>query len=66
MQGSRPALWWQGATLTGGADVAVVDTAHVVLAPAFRVRWVERADALDGWNGLGAVSFQIGATVILR
>lgn len=66
VQGSRPAIWWKGATLTGGADVAVVDSAHVALAPAFRVRWVKRADALDGWNGLGAFSFQIGATVILR
>jgi hypothetical protein len=52
--------------LTGGIEVAVVDAAHAVLSPSFRVRWIERADALDGWNGLGAFTFQIGATVIVR
>lgn len=66
VQGSRPAFWWHGAALTGGIDVAVVDAAHAVLSPSFRVRWIERADALDGWNGLGAFTFQIGATVIVR
>jgi hypothetical protein len=64
--GSRPAKWWSGATLTGGVEVAVFNGVHAALAPMFRVRWVRRADSLDGWNGLGAVSVHLGATVILR
>jgi hypothetical protein len=66
VQGSRPPLWWHGATLTGGVDVTILDGAHAALAPSFRVRWVNRADALDGWNGLGALTLQFGASVFIR
>jgi hypothetical protein len=66
VQRANSVIWWHGATVTGGVDVAVVDTAHAVLAPSFRIRWVKRADAQDGWNGLGAFSVQIGATVMFR
>jgi len=66
VQGSRPVLWWHGLTLTAGMDIAIVDASHAALAPSFRVRWIDRPDALDGWNGLGAFTFQVGATVIVR
>jgi len=66
VQGSRPALWWHGLTLTAGMDVAIVDAPHAALAPSFRVRWIDRPDALNGGNGLGAFTFQVGATVIVR
>jgi hypothetical protein len=66
VQGSRPAIWWHGATLTAGMDVTIADAPHATLAPSLRVRWIDRPDALDGWNGLGAFTFQIGATVIVR
>jgi hypothetical protein len=63
---NRPAMSWNGATVTGGFDIAAVNAAYAVLGPSFRVRWVKRASVDDGWNGLGGVSIQIGATVLLR
>lgn len=65
-QSSKPAMSWNGPTLTGGFDIAAVNAAHVVLGPSFRVRWVRRANVNDEWNGLRSVSIQIGATVLLR
>ena len=63
-QSGSPPVWWHAATVTFGADVVVLDARHAAVAPSFRVRWVNRD--LDFGDGLGKVTYQIGATLFLR
>ena len=54
-------------TLTAGLDASFRTGAHAAIGPSFRVRWVPRpAGGEIGWNGIGPLAFQVGATVFLR
>jgi len=58
---------YAGPTVTGGLDAAFAAGAHAAIGPSFRIRWMHRPAGGDvGWNGIGPLAFQIGATVLLR
>jgi hypothetical protein len=62
-----PPATYNGLTFTGGVDVAAAVSPHVALAPTVRVRWQHRPSSDGyGWNGIGNMSFQFGASVFFR
>jgi hypothetical protein len=62
-----PPTDYNGVTLTGGVDGRVPSGEHAAIGPTVRVRWVHRpAAAADGWNGIGNLAFQFGASVLFR
>lgn len=65
-QGTPRSRWWHAPALTFGADVVAIRGNHAALAPSVRVRVLKRPASDEGWDGLGAWTFQFGATVILR
>jgi hypothetical protein len=48
-------------------DVLLPAGGHAAIGPTVRVRWLHRPDADGyGWNGIGNLAFQFGASVLLR
>jgi hypothetical protein len=58
--------WWHGPTLTFALEAIAINGARAALAPSVRARVVKRPASDEGWNGLGAWTFQFGASLILR
>jgi hypothetical protein len=53
-------------TLTGGADFAINVASHVAIVPGLRVRWLQPQDLDANYHGVGAWTFEFGASVRIR